>query len=265
MRTLDPYSKNIWEYSQAMQQVGLAKEQSATNLNNAHAGLYNAQANIENAKMTTPKPKYSEGTLNTFAKQNSDWINNNREEHRRLKQEADAYTNIAKYIQAEVDDPTGRAGSSTLSKIQRGLNKANTESEKNQILIQYETQPLMQGLKDIFKGATSDRDIALFIEGLPSLDKNPQASIQISKQRADDIRKRLKEDEVTQEVLEDEFGYSEPYNSLAVQRRVKEKLPPEKEVKTVSMTAPDGTTREVPADKVEYWKSKGAKVINEQK
>lgn len=55
MRTLDPYSKNVWEYSQAMQQVGLAKEQSATNLNNAHAGLYKAQTDETKYKMDNPQ------------------------------------------------------------------------------------------------------------------------------------------------------------------------------------------------------------------
>ena len=273
MRTLDPYSKNIWENTQAMEQAKLAKEQSSAKMNNSHADLYKAQTDIEKAKLSTPKPKYSDSTLNTFATQNSNWINNNREEHRRLKQEASAYENIAKYIKAEVDDKTlgiksGRAGSGIISKMQRALNNANTESEKNQVLIQYETQPLMQGLKDIFKGATSDRDIALFIEGLPSLDKNPEASIQVSKARAAEIKKRIKEDEVTQQILEDEFGYSEPYNSLAVQRRVQEKMkfysnPEDQKLGTVLMIAPDGSQREVPTDKVEFFKSKGAKVVNE--
>lgn len=218
-------AKQNYENTEQMRQLEMRSKQADIDNKYSQTNYHNAQAGKLENEMNAPKEKYSKEILNNFAKQNSEWVNATREEHRSLNKEAQAYEDIAKYIQAEVDDgKTGRAGSSILTQIQRGLNNSNTESEKNQVLIQYASQPLMQGLKRIYTGVTSDRDIALFLEGIPSLDKNASASIQVAKARAKEIRQRLKEDEVTREVLENDFGYSEPYNSLAVQNKVKQRL-----------------------------------------
>lgn len=55
MRTLDPYSKNIWENTQALQQAELDQKRSTANVNNAHAGVFNKQAQEIQHKMDNPQ------------------------------------------------------------------------------------------------------------------------------------------------------------------------------------------------------------------
>lgn len=56
-------------------------------------------------------------------------------------------------------------------------------------------------------------------------------------------------------------------NSLEVNKAILDRLKDNKKVSSipnnVKMVAPDGSTRNVPADQVEYWKSKNARVVNE--
>ena len=56
-------------------------------------------------------------------------------------------------------------------------------------------------------------------------------------------------------------------NSLEVNKAILDRLKNNKKTSsllgTVKMVAPDGSTRNVPTDQVEYWKSKNARVINE--
>lgn len=73
MRTLDPYSKNLWENTQALQQAELDQKRSTANVNNAHAGLYNAQTDETKYKMENPSlspaqmktKEINEGRFNT--------------------------------------------------------------------------------------------------------------------------------------------------------------------------------------------------------
>lgn len=64
------------------------------------------------------------------------------------------------------------------------------------------------------------------MSGLPSLDKNPDAAIQVALERAAQLDNQIQKDNLTRDIVENEFGYSEPYNSLAVQNRVKERFKP---------------------------------------
>ena len=164
------------------------------------------------------------------------------------------------------DDPRNAPPTAPTSIDQIVMQLLGMMKERNQALIELYQQPLMAGIKQIFAGATSDRDIATFIAGLPSLDKNPDAAIQVALERAAQLDNQIQKDNLTRDIVENEFGYSEPYNSLAVQNRVKERFKPATaNTGVVTMAAPDGSTRSVPAAQVEYWKSKGAKVVDEQK
>ena len=245
--------------------LGLEGKRADIGLKQAHAGVYQQQANQIQNEMQAPKPKYSEPVMNKVIETNQTWVNSLAKEHQSLETQSNAYKQIANLISKE-KETLGRAGSGIIKTAQRAVNKSGTESERNQALIELYQQPLMAGIKQMFAGATSDRDIATFIAGLPSLDKNPDAAIQVALERAAQIDNQIQKDNLTRDVVENQFGYSEPYNSLAVQNKVKEMFKPvTPNTGMVTMAAPDGSTRPVPAAQVEYWKSKGAKVVDEQK
>ena len=238
----------------------------------AHTGLLNSQSGKMQHEMNAEKPKYNDKVLNNIMKQNTEWVNEMRTENRSMNQAAQAYENIAKHISNEVGDVNGRAGSGAIATLQRALNKAGTESEKNQVLIQYEQLPLLQDLKRIFGARITNADLEQFMKSVPTLDKNPQASIQVANERASEIRRNLKQDELTLEVLENDFGYGEPYNSLAVRKRVDALMNNEKpqtpnaqiqQTNSVLMQAPDGSQREVPVEQVQAWQQKGAVLVSE--
>lgn len=262
---LSPGAKKNYEDSEKMRQLEMEGKRADIGLKQAHAGVYQQQANQMQNEMQAPKPKYSEQVMNKVIETNQTWVNSLAKEHQTLETQSNAYKQIANLISKE-KETLGRAGSGIIKTAQRAVNKSGTESERNQALIELYQQPLMAGIKQIFAGSTSDRDIATFIAGLPSLDKNPDAAIQVALERAAQLDNQIQKDNLTRDVVENQFGYSEPYNSLAVQNKVKEMFKPvTPNTGMVTMAAPDGSTRPVPAAQVEYWKSKGAKVVDEQK
>ncbi|HNQ68341.1 MAG TPA: hypothetical protein PKN32_08175 [Bacteroidales bacterium] len=262
---LSPGAKKNYEDSEKMRQLEMEGKRADVNLKQAHAGVYQQQANQIQNEMQAPKPKYSEPVMNKLIETNQNWVNSLDKEQQTLETQSNAYKQIANLISRE-KEALGRAGSGVIKMAQRAVNKSGTESEKNQALIELYQQPLMAGIKQMFAGTTSDRDVATFIAGLPSLDKNPDAAIQVALERAAGLDNQIQKNNLTRDVLENDFGYSEPYNSLAVQNRVKERFKPATaNTGVVTMAAPDGSTRPVPAAQVEYWKSKGAKIIDEQK
>lgn len=267
MSALSPGYKAQYEDSRMEQQLNRDMGQAKLDDTRAHTGLLNSQSGKMQHEMNAEKPKYNDKVLNNIMKQNTEWVNEMRTENRSMNQAAQAYENIAEHISNEVSDVNGRAGSGAIATLQRALNKAGTESEKNQVLIQYEQLPLLQDLKRIFGARITNADLEQFMKSVPTLDKNPQASIQVANERASEIRRNLKQDELTLEVLENDFGYGEPYNSLAVRKRVDALMSNEKpqtqQTNSVLMQAPDGSQREVPAEQVQAWQQKGAVLLNE--
>lgn len=262
---LSPGAKKNYEDSEKMRQLEMQGKSADVALKQAHAGVYQQQANQIQNEMQAPKPKYSERVMSKLIESNQNWVNSLDKEQQTLETQSNAYKQIANLISKE-KEAFGRAGSGIIKTVQRAINKSGTESERNQALIELYKQPLMAGIKQMFAGTTSDFDVATFIAGLPSLDKNPDAAIQVAMERAAQLDNQMQKNNLTREVVENDFGYSEPYNSLAVQNRVKERFKPVTPTTgVVTMAAPDGSTRPVPAAQVEYWKSKGAKVIDEQK
>lgn len=262
---LSPGAKKSYEDSEKMRQLEMQGKSADVALKQAHAGVYQQQASQIKNEMQAPKPKYSEPVMNKLIESNQNWVNSLDKEQQTLETQSNAYKQIASLISKE-KEAFGRAGSGIIKTAQRAINKSGTESERNQALIELYKQPLMAGIKQMFAGTTSDFDVATFIAGLPSLDKNPDAAIQVAMERAAQLDNQVQKNNLTRDVVENDFGYSEPYNSLAVQNRVKERFKPvTPNTGVVTMTAPDGSTRPVPAAQVEYWKSKGAKVIDEQK
>lgn len=221
-RGLSPGAAKNYKNTEEERALALQKARSDIGLTQAHTDLYNAQTANTNKEMNAPAPKYNEKVLQTIATDNVKWVNELKDKREKLSKEQKAYAEIAKIITKE-NEIGGRAGTSLLAKTQRVLNNANTASEKHQALIELYKQPLMAGIKEIFAGSTSDNDTATFLLTLPSLDKNPEASIKVAKERAADLQNRIENDDLTADILENEFGFKEPYNSRAVQNKVTER------------------------------------------
>ena len=220
---LSPGAKKNYEDSEKMRQLEMEGKRADIGLKQAHAGVYQEQANKIQNEMQAPKPKYSDRVMSKLIETNQNWVNSLNKEHQTLETQSTAYKEIAKIISKEKGS---RAGSSAIAQGLRLYNNSNSESEKRQALIELYKQPLMAGIKQIFAGSTSNEDVALFMSTLPSLDKNPDAAIQVAIERAEQLDNQLQKDNLTRDIVENEFGYSEPYNSLAVQNRVKERFKP---------------------------------------
>ena len=197
---------------------------ASANQANAHADLFRAEAKGKENDALNP-PKYDTKTQQHIAKENSTWVNDLRPKHKSLKLNIDIYTKLADILQQE-SDIMGRGGSSLFTKALRGINVAsfNSESAKNQALVGLYRKHLLAGISDTFPGRISNMELDAFLTGIPDLDKDPRAAEQVAKERIAEYTNELREDEITREVLENEFKYKEPHNSLAVQKRVQEKM-----------------------------------------
>lgn len=206
---------------QAMQEAELKNRElsSKIGVNNAHAGLYNTQAQNEMTQMQNPA-KYSKEVTKEIMQSNIQWGNSLGKEHQQLERESRAYDKIAQLIEDDLRSG-GTAGSSLIAKAKQII-ASRTGEDRNRQLSEMYKQPILAGIKQIFSGSTSDKDIVTFLAGVPDFSKDPTASIMVAKERAAEIKNRLKKENLTRKVVERDFGWQEPYNSLAVQDRVSE-------------------------------------------
>ena len=223
--------RNKFSKSDLLENLSLKEKQAEIDQRNAaadqayaHADYYRGETAKNEYERLNP-PKYDAKTTQHIIKENSTWVNELRKKHKTLKTNIDIYGKI-KSILEEESSLLGRGGSSFFTKALRAINTStfSSDSAKNQALIGLYQKHLLAGLKDTFGNRVSNLDLTTFLEGIPNLDKDPRAAIQVAGERIDEYVQELKEDEVTREVLENEFGYREPYNSLAVQKRVQEKM-----------------------------------------
>ena len=190
---------------------------------NAHADYYTAEAKVKEKEALAPLSNYDTKTKQHIAKSNIDWVNSSVETSQIEAKSAFAYEKIAELVKLE-SEKGNRAGNSLSAAIRRVINSSGDESATRQALMELERAPLFPEFKESFKGTTSDNDLAAFLATLPSLDKDVSANLTIATRRAKDLRDKIKERQIRADVLENEFKYSEPYNSQAVTKRVKEKM-----------------------------------------
>lgn len=189
---------------QAMQEAGLKNQKlsSEIGVNNAHAGLYNTQAQNEMTQMQNPA-KYSKEVSKEIMQSNIQWGNSLSKEHQQLEKESRAYDKIAQLIEDDLRSG-GTAGSSLIAKAKQ-IVASTTGEDRNRQLSEMYKQPIMAGIKQIFAGSTSDNDIVTFLAGVPDFNKDPKASIIIAKERAAEIKNRLKKENLTRKVVERDF------------------------------------------------------------
>lgn len=233
--------------------LGLEGKRADVNLKQAHAGVYQQQANQIQNEMQAPRPKYDDKTLTHNRTQNSDWVNSLYKKHKDLRGVIKAQTEIKDAIQKEIDNNSWNTGSSFFAELTRWANEKSGDNQTQQ-LIALKRQPLFKELKNIFPTRITDVDLATWLTTQVDLSTDPKLAISELDSRIKESQDEIKEEEIRREVLENDFGNSEPYNSLLVDQKVQEKV--KSNTGMVTMTGPAGTIK-VPADKVELFKANG--------
>lgn len=253
MRTLDPYSKNIWEYSQAMQQVEFAQKQSSVNVNNAHADLFKAETDKTRHEIS-PQAQEMEKNKKALdyradhnAKHYIPEISNKFQKNNEIIEGANILKNVL--------NDTSLTGGSLGKQLLRVVATATGQDEKI-IEAQNAGQFYLEWMNDNSTGALSDRDMKAYSKTFADPEKNRDACIAI----LDRLNTKLtKQNDIYKRQLN--LYNEDPSANLHSLDLIQSKKSDNSG--TVLMIAPDGSQREVPTDKVEFFKSKGAKVVNE--
>lgn len=254
---LSPGAKKSYEDSEKMRQLEMEGKRADVNLKQAHAGVYQQQANQIQNEMQAPKPKYDDKTLTHNRTQNSDWVNSLYKKHKDLKGVIKAQTEIKNALQKEIDNNSWNTGSSFFAELTRWANEKSGDNQTQQ-LIALKRQPLFKELKNIFPTRITDVDLATWLTTQVDLSTDPTLAISELESRINESQDEIKEEEIRREVLENDFGNSEPYNSLLVDQKVKEKIKSNSEF--VVMTGPAGTIK-IPAGKKKLFESNNYKEL----
>jgi hypothetical protein len=254
---LSPGAKKNYEDSEKMRQLEMEGKRADVSLKQAHAGVYQQQANQIQNEMQAPKPKYDDKTLTHNRTQNSDWVNSLYKKHKDLKGVIKVQTEIKDAIQKEIDNNSWNTGSSFFAELTRWANEKSGDNQTQQ-LIALKRQPLFKELKNIFPTRITDVDLATWLTTQVDLSTDPTLAISELESRINESQDEIKEEEIRREVLENDFGNSEPYNSLLVDQKVKEKIKSNSEF--VVMTGPAGTIK-IPAGKKKLFESNNYKEL----
>ena len=253
MRTLDPYSKNIWENTQAIQQAELAQKQSSAKMNNAHADLFKAETDKTRHEIS-PQAQEMEKNKKALdyradhnAKHYIPEISNKFQKNNEIIEGANILKNVL--------NDTSLTGGSLGKKFLRVVASATGQDEKI-IEAQNAGQFYLEWMNDNSTGALSDRDMKAYSKTFADPEKNRDACIAI----LDRLNTKLtKQNDIYKRQLN--LYNEDPSANLHSLDLIQSKKSDNSG--TVLMIAPDGSQREVPTDKVEFFKSKGAKVVNE--
>ncbi len=259
MRTLDPYSKNLWENTQALQQAELDQKRSTANVNNAHAGLYNAQTDETKYKMENPEQPYNKEVANHTL--------NYIKEQRERKINAEALVTTLNDLEGMIKDANkkGQAGSALKASSRRLWGKYISGDNESVTLADMAKSAYFARVKEAGGSNPSTTEFLSVLETVPNVDKNPQAALKrlaFDREQALKLMYRYKK---TEEGLRKSNYQTSPDDESVFKHD-------EEEYKTfskqyykpkVTIQAPDGTIASVSEDHVDELVKKGGKVINE--
>jgi hypothetical protein len=219
--------RNKFAKSDLFEDLGIADKRASINAHNAsanqanaHADYYTAEADKNKREALNP-PKRSAKTADHITKSSADWINKVGDENIQLAGAQKAYTDMIPLFKKEMENG-GRAGVSFWAAVKRAYDNEGSESSRNQALLEMKKSPLMPEFKQIYGHIQSEGDRKDFLAMLPSLNKDPVASIQEATERAEKLKLTIRRNQIRAKVLEEEFDLNELYNGAAVTRRVEE-------------------------------------------
>ena len=232
----------------------ISNKYSQAGVHNAQAGLYNKQGQELDYKMS---PEYLESERQ---KKSLDYRSDHNAKHyipeisQKYQKNNEVLTSIDNF--KKILNDTSLTGGSFGKRIARFVAEQTGNDEKI-LEAKNAGQFYFEWMNENSKGALSDRDIKLYTGTFADPEKNRTASINILNK----LENKLKgQNTIYRKQLElyDKDPTANLHNLDLIQA-------PSNTNEVVTMAAPDGSTRPVPADQVEYWKSKGAKVVDEQK
>lgn len=207
--------------------IGLHESQTAENYAKARGegnSLKTRKEELEIKKLEeelNPSSGFSKKSTEDIVLSTKNWANEEKEKVLRADREINAYSEIFNLLRDEKSDFWSRSGTGMISAAQRFLDVNGTESSRRQAEIEMRTGVLYERLKDTFKGATSDRDIALFMTTLPKLGNDPKANENIIKDRLAEL-KNVKNDYKFRKQAVEELNYRLPESHSIVDKRVEE-------------------------------------------
>jgi len=232
----------------------ISNKYSQVGVHNAQAGLYNKQGQELDYKMS---PEYLESERQ---KKSLDYRSDHNAKHyipeisQKYQKNNEVLTSIDNF--KKILNNTSLTGGSFGKRIARFVAEQTGNDEKI-LEAKNAGQFYFEWMNENSKGALSDRDIKLYTGTFADPEKNRTASINILNK----LENKLKgQNTIYRKQLElyDKDPTANLHNLDLIQA-------PSNTNEVVTMAAPDGSTRSVPAAQVEYWKSKGAKVVDEQK
>lgn len=232
----------------------ISNKYSQAEVHNAQAGLYNKQGQELDYKMS---PEYLESERQ---KKSLDYRSDHNAKHyipeisQKYQKNNEVLTSIDNF--KKILNDTSLTGGSFGKRIARFVAEQTGNDEKI-LEAKNAGQFYFEWMNENSKGALSDRDIKLYTGTFADPEKNRTASINILNK----LENKLKgQNTIYRKQLElyDKDPTANLHNLDLIQA-------PSNTNEVVTMVAPDGSTRPVPAAQVEYWKSKGAKVVDEQK
>lgn len=232
----------------------ISNKYSQAGVHNAQAGLYNKQGQELDYKMS---PEYLESERQ---KKSLDYRSDHNAKHyipeisQKYQKNNEVLTSIDNF--KKILNDTSLTGGSFGKRIARFVAEQTGNDEKI-LEAKNAGQFYFEWMNENSKGALSDRDIKLYTGTFADPEKNRTASINILNK----LENKLKgQNTIYRKQLElyDKDPTANLHNLDLIQA-------PSNTNEVVTMVAPDGSTRPVPAAQVEYWKSKGAKVVDEQK
>ena len=232
----------------------ISNKYSQAGVHNAQAGLYSKQGQELDYKMS---PEYLESERQ---KKSLDYRSDHNAKHyipeisQKYQKNNEVLTSIDNF--KKILNDTSLTGGSFGKRIARFVAEQTGNDEKI-LEAKNAGQFYFEWMNENSKGALSDRDIKLYTGTFADPEKNRTASINILNK----LENKLKgQNTIYRKQLElyDKDPTANLHNLDLIQA-------PSNTNEVVTMAAPDGSTRSVPAAQVEYWKSKGAKVVDEQK
>jgi hypothetical protein len=232
----------------------ISNKYSQAGVHNAQAGLYNKQGQELDYKMS---PEYLESERQ---KKSLDYRSDHNAKHyipeisQKYQKNNEVLTSIDNF--KKILNDTSLTGGSFGKRIARFVAEQTGNDEKI-LEAKNAGQFYFEWMNENSKGALSDRDIKLYTGTFADPEKNRTASINILNK----LENKLKgQNTIYRKQLElyDKDPTANLHNLDLIQA-------PSNTNEVVTMAAPNGSTRSVPAAQVEYWKSKGAKVVDEQK
>lgn len=218
---LSPGAAKNYKNAEEERSLALQKARSDIGLSQAHAGYYNAQTQEVKNKINSPS-KYDENTLKHIRTTNTDWGNKVKDEDKIVQKNIKAYELIQDAIEDELAIGGKQLGAGVFNEAAR-IYAMNNGNDKNQAIVKLARQPLFANLKKIFGGVVSDTDLVTFLATEPGFDQNPEASLPAVRRKIYDLKRDVAENTIRRQVLSD-IGYSEPYNSIEVDKEVDKRL-----------------------------------------